>query len=353
MKKLIVYIVILIIAGLIGLQLFRNKKTIQTNAEISGIQVSKFPVLTYEVNQRNISQSFTVTGTFEAFRDLNFVSEVQGRVVKILVDKGDVVCQGQIIAQLDTVLLSSQLSLAEANYEKTITDLKRFELLAIGDAVSGQQLEEMKLANKTAKANFVLAQKNFTDASVKAPIAGNINERFIEIGSYLTPGMPIVQIIDMGKLKMVVNLSEQKVLQVKEKQQVSIAADLFPTNKMQGIVKSISVQSDNSKNYMVEIEFKNPDNQDIKLGMNGSVTFGNNNSTQILALPRKCIVGGMQSPQVFVVQNDTVVHLKNIQIGKEINDTLEILSGLSMGDKVVLSGQSSLREGTTVTVIND
>jgi membrane fusion protein, multidrug efflux system len=351
MKKVIFVAIVIILGGAIGVKLFFNKKSIQANAEISKISVAKIPVQVFEIRKTKLNQAFSISGAFEPNRDLIFVSEIQGRVVDIFVDNGDFIQEGQLIAQLDTELINNELLLAEANSEKSLSELKRYENLALGNAVTKQQLEEIRIANKTTKANLIIVQKKLKNSQIKAPVSGTINKRYIDKGSYLMPGAQIVQIVDVSKLKIFVNISETEVLQIDKGQKVLIVAALFPDIKYNGVIKSISVKTDDTKNYSVEIEFENSTGQKIKEGMNGTVTFNADENISALSIPRECIIGSIKEPQIYTVGNDSVVHLKEIKIGKILNSTVEVLSGVTEGEKVVISGQASITEGAAVKII--
>jgi len=351
MKKVIAIAIVIILGSAISIKLYFNKKSIQSNAEISKIIVSKIPVQVYEIKKTKLNQTFSINGTFEPNRDLIFLSEIQGRVINVFVDNGDFVQEGQLIAQIDTELINNELLLAEANYEKTLAELKRYENLAEGNAVTKQQLEEIKISNKTTKANLIIAQKKIKNSQIKAPVSGTINKRYIDKGSYLMLGAQIAQIVDVSELKIFVNVSETEVLQIEKGQKVSIVADLFPETKYEGIIKSISVKTDDTKNYSVEIEFENSIAQKIKEGMNGTVTFNADIDISALSVPRECIIGSIKEPKIYTVENDSVVHLKEIKIGRILNGTVEVLSGVVDGEKVVISGQASINEGSAVKII--
>ncbi|MFA5806219.1 MAG: efflux RND transporter periplasmic adaptor subunit [Melioribacteraceae bacterium] len=352
MKRIAIIVIILIAVGAIGLKLYFNKKTMQENAEISGIVVTKFPVKVAEVRKENLNLSFSINGAFEPVRELSFVSETQGRVVNVLVETGDYVHEGQLIAQLDTELINNELALAEANYEKTLSELKRFEELARGNAVTTQQFEDIKIANKTAKTNLTSAKKQLKNSQIKAPFPGTINNRYIEKGSYLMPGMPIVQIVDVRRLKIIVNVSETDVLHITKGQEVVVNADLFQGEKYTGKVKSVSVKADETKNYTVEIELENNPVKQLKGGMNGTVTFNENEIKSALTIPRESITGSLKEPKIYIVENDSIAHLREIKIGKVVNNMVEILNGLTEGEKIVISGQINISDGSVVSIIN-
>ncbi|TAL58820.1 MAG: efflux RND transporter periplasmic adaptor subunit [Bacteroidetes bacterium] len=351
MKRIIAITMILIAGGVIGLKLYFNKKAIQENAEISGIVVTKFPVMVAEIRKEKLNLSFSINGAFEPVRELSFVSETQGRVVNVLVETGDYVQEGQLIARLDAEQINNELALAEANYEKTFSELKRFEELARGNAVTAQQLEEIKISNKTAKTNLTSARKQLKNSQIKAPVPGIINSRYIEKGSYLMPGMPIVQIVDVRRLKIIVNVSETDVLQIIKGQEVVVHADLFQGEKYTGKVRSISVKADETKNYEVEIELENNPDKQLKAGMNGTVTFNEDKTKSALTIPRESITGSLKDPKIYTVGNNSMAHLREIKIGKVVNNMVEILDGVTEGEKIVISGQINIHDGSVVSII--
>jgi membrane fusion protein (multidrug efflux system) len=351
MKRIIrISIILTILVGACAAKLMYNKAKIDANSQPDTTIIS-IPVTVEIASVRPIENTFSITGNFQASKELTLLSEGQGRVIRILATVGDVVKEGQVIAELDDELFRSQLTLAEANFEKSSKDLKKFETLSKSEAVTTQQLQEIQLACLNAEASAVAARRQVANTKIKAPFSGTITKRHIEKGSLLMPGTAVIDLVDINTLKFMANLSEKEVASLTKGDQIRVQSDLYVGNDFLGKIKSVGVKADDAKRYPVEIEVQNSKEKPLRDGMFGVAVFGEDKGTEVLAISRKCIVGSIKDPHVYVIENNTA-HMRNLHIGKVTDNQVEVLQGLKAGEKVALSGQINLEEGKKVTVVN-
>ncbi|GAB3811702.1 efflux RND transporter periplasmic adaptor subunit [Pontibacter rugosus] len=350
MKKVFYIIAVLAVIGLIGYTLMNNKKDMAATAAIAERKSEAIPVVVTAPAMGKMDKSFTAQGNFIPEQDLTLLSETQGQVVKIYKDNGDRVKAGELLAQVDAQLLRAELVKAQANYSKTKRDLERFENLAQGDAITQRQLEDARLAFSNAEAGLISAKKRVADTSIKSPITGRINQKFIEVGSYLSPTTQLFNIVNVDKLKMNIKVSESQVGLISQGQKVQIKANAASNETFEGTVKAIASKGDNSLNYNVELQVSNPSDNPLKAGMYGTAYFEVADQREALLLEREAIVGSLQNPQVFVVQNGSAI-LKDIQVGNVQGNKVEVTGGLDANTKVVQSGQINLKNGTKITVL--
>jgi multidrug efflux pump subunit AcrA (membrane-fusion protein) len=123
----------------------------------------------------------------------------------------------------------------------------------------------------------------------------------------------------------------------------------MPDQKLKGLVTLIDVKSDPSRRYLVELLITNPGQ--LRPGMTGQVSFNDIASSEILAIPRMCLVGSSRNASVYVIENGKAV-LRNIQIGVGTGSLLSVLGGLQKSDEIVLTGQINLVDGAPVIVKN-
>lgn len=352
MKRiLIITFLIIFLVGACTLTLLMNKKKIDAKAKVDG-NLKSVPVFVTELKLQKMSDDFSVNGTFSAIHELTLLSEGQGKVVSLLFNTGDVVREGQILARLDDDLLKSQLSLAQANYEKAKSDFRKYEGLLKSDAVSNQQLEDTKLLLKKAETDVATIKKQLDFMSVKAPIPGTIVRRYIETGSLLMPGAMVADIVDISRLKFIANVAEAEAVRIQKEMKVDITSSLFPGQNYQGRVVSIGVRADESKRFPVEIEIQNDPKQALKAGMFGTALFTLGGNKEVLCIPRHSIIGSIKVPKVYVIENGRSV-VKDIRIGKATDMDVEVMDGLKPGDKIVTSGQINLDNNVQVTIVNE
>lgn len=350
MKKLIYILVVVAIFGAIAFTLMNNKKEMAAKAAVAEIKSEAISVALTEAKTAPIDKSFTAQGNFEPIQTLTLMSETQGQVKRVRKRKGDRVRAGELLLQVEANTMNADLNTVQANYEKAKRDLARFENLAAGEAITRRQLEDARLAVKTYEGQLVNARQRVNKTRITAPISGEINEIYVEVGSYLGMATRLYDIVNVDRLKLNVKVGEREVLLVRKGDAVKVKADVNAAETFQGKVTAIAAQADASLKYDVEIEVKNPSQNSLRAGMYGTAAFAIADTRDALLLAREAIVGSLQAPSVYVVQ-DNIARLKKVKIGTVTQDQVEIVEGLSAGEKVVRSGQINLQDGTRVTAL--
>jgi len=345
MKKIApIVITVLVVGGMVALLAYNKKKM---NAETtSTIQSEKrVAVSTITVEEENYSLEFTSNGIVQAVSELNFVSNVQGRVTAIYADNGKFVRQGEPLLKIESELLESDYNAALAAYEAMSQDVQRFTNSNKAGGVTDQQLDNMKTQLAAAKSRLDRSRKMFEDAVVKSPMTGVINSRYVELGSLIAPNAPLFDIVNDTRLKMTVGVSEGRVKMLSKGQKVSLTGSVAG-KKYSGTVNFIGIKTDRGLNYPVEIYLDRDD--DIQIGMYLKVLFSENTAHTGLLVPRKAIVGSAKAANVYLVQNDRAVR-REVVLGEMTGDKVEILSGISAGDEIITAGIMNVADGTELT----
>jgi RND family efflux transporter MFP subunit len=352
MKKILPIIIIIAVLGGGYYILTKNKEKNEAETAVVAEKNASVGVRTDTVKTEVPNLEYIANGTFEASQQLEFPAENNGRVVKVLVDEGDVVRVGQVLAVIKGDQLNIQLQNAKAAYENAQSDAQRYENAYKTGGVTKQQVDQAKLSLTNAKAQYDAARINIGDASIKSSINGIVNKRNIEPGSVVSPGTILFELVNVSTLKLKVNVTEQQVATLKKGDNVKVTASVFPDKAFEGKITFIAPKADSSLNFPVEIEIsRNPDNL-LKAGMYGSAVFGTGKSQQtpVMTIPRVAFVGGVGNNQVFVVK-DSVAKLTKIVSGRIFGDEVEVLKGLNNGEIVVTSGQINLTDGTKVNAV--
>ncbi|MBT1705725.1 efflux RND transporter periplasmic adaptor subunit [Chryseosolibacter indicus] len=352
MKRTIITIIIVAIAiAGAAFVLTNNKKKMQEQTDLAKKVNPTTPVQVAEVKEENVGGTFTATGTFAPSKQTVVVTEVAGKVLRISTDEGQYVTKGQLLARIEFATLAADLQSAEANLQKLSTDKARYERLVKSGGVTQAQLDDINLNYVNAEARAIAARKKLTDTYIKAPFAGFVNKRYVEEGAYVGAGKEMFEIVETTKLKMIVNVSESQVLAANEAKNVRVTADVYPGAEYPAKVKFIAAKADANLNFPVELEISNIKNKPLRAGMYGRATFEMPSGRTGLLIPRAALIGSINDAQVYVVNGDSV-QLKNIVAGTQYANTIEVVEGLSKGDKVVTSGQINLVDGAKVTVLN-
>jgi len=350
MKKVIYILIAVALVGLVAYKLIDNKKEMATEAAVAEIKSDAISVQLTEPKLGKIDKSFTAQGNFEPVQTLSLMSETSGQVKQVLKRKGDRVRAGELLIRVEANTMTADLATAQANYEKAKRDLGRFENLAAGEAITKRQLEEARLAVNSTQAQLVAARQRVNKTRITAPISGEVNEIYVEVGSYLGMATKLYDIVNVDRLKLNVKVDESQVLLIKKGQPVKVRANASGVDDISGTVKAIAAQADNSLKYDVEIEVKNPAQNSLRAGMYGTAAFDISDTRDALLLAREAIVGSLQDPSVYVVENN-IAKLKKVRIGTVTQNQVEITEGLASNQKVVQSGQINLRDGIKVSAM--
>ncbi|TXH21089.1 MAG: efflux RND transporter periplasmic adaptor subunit [Chitinophagaceae bacterium] len=343
---------IIIIAALlfgIGNVLTKNKaKNKAATDEVS--KKNEFVTVRVDtVRMQNMDASYLANGTFIPKQEVIVGAEVAGRVVRVLAKEGDYVRAGQVLAIVEGEKLDVNVANAQAAYNTAKINLERFESALKTGGVTSQQVDQMRLQFENAKNQLKASQITASDVTIKTSVAGIVNARKIEPGSYVNTGNAAFDIVNISSLKLRVNVDEKNVAALKVGQNVKINVSVFPENNYTGKIVFIAPKSDGSLNFPVEIEIVNTGNQ-LKAGMYGTATFGYGQSANAMVVPRTAFVGSVSDNLIFVAKGGKAVQTK-VQSGRNFGDFVEVLSGLTTGDQVITSGQVNIINGTAVQII--
>jgi RND family efflux transporter MFP subunit len=349
-KKALTTIIIILAVAVTVIILFTNKKRL--DEELKAMQQYSFvvPVEVITPQKRETMQTIVENGVLQSGAEVSILSETSGKILSVNGNMGDKIRIGQVLVTVEREVVESQYQLAKINLELAEKDLARYDNLAGGEAVTQQQLEAAKLKYQNALTQFTLAKKQLENTSIRAPVNGVISQRMVEEGSFLLPSMPVFTVLEQNRMVFTVGVAEKDVLTLGAGQKVLVSMDAFPGKDIAGSIRGISTVPDLSGRYQVEVELTNPDGE-LMAGMNGKATFTNEISDAGLIIPRKCITGSVRDGKVFIVSGDTVVS-KQVR-ALTLNETeVLVTEGIAETDRIVLSGQMNLQDGSKVRIIN-
>ena len=282
MKKKISYLisaVILIgIFGGIALKLKKNKAL--ASERVFHFNPADSPVLADSVlsgTGPDYAEDLVFTGTFEPFRETKISAEIQGRINHISVDAGSIVTKGQTLVQLDDALLQLQLQSVEVQIEGLTADVNRYSILAKADAVQGVQLEKAQLGLKSAQVQRAAIQEQIDKTTIKAPFGGVVVAKLNEVGGFAAPGVPLVHLLDIERLKFTINVAENDLKYFKTGQSHEIVADVFPDKKIVGKVSLIASKANAGNSFPVQFTVNNFSNHALRAGMFGKTELNAKN----------------------------------------------------------------------------
>lgn len=338
-----------------------GKPAAQDQAPTAGtsLQVS---VATVEL--ADIGRETSVTGVVEAFRKATVAAEVSGRVVARLVEPGDKVSKQQKMLALDDTLTKTAYAEAIARVAARKVDLasarsefERGKKLSSSAFISKDDMDSLRFAVQRAEAELQAgraaadsAARALADANIIAPFAGTAEAVHVQEGDYLTPGMSVVTVADFSRLRIRAGVTASEATLLTPKSNATLAFDVLGTATLQGEVRSVGRIADPaSGTYPLEIWLDNQADSPLREGMVASVQLPYAAGEQRSAVPVAAVFRRAGRMHVFTV-NDAVAHLTPVRIGRRGDAMVEVLEGVSVGDRVVVDGQFALRDGAQVVV---
>ena len=348
MKKKIIGITLLalIIAG-IGVVLANNKSKIDKAAHPEK-KIPVVPVKVFTVIEDSFDAGFTINGSTVPGKEVKIASEVQGKLVGLYIKNGDYVRQGQVIASLDASTYPVQLGSIDASIAKSKLDLDRYTRLVELGGATPMQAESVQLQINSLVADKKQVLEQISHMQIRAPFSGKVEEVPVELGSFVTYGTVLGQLIDNGTLKINVYLSEKEAFAVKTGQEVMITGAVLDQPK-KGTISMLSDKADATGKFLAEITISNRDQHNLKAGILVDVHFAAATIEKGLSIPVSALLGSATDARVYVV-NGNKVAIRSIRTGIVTADKVQVTDGLVAGDQVVISGQVNLENGSLISI---
>jgi membrane fusion protein, multidrug efflux system len=282
--------------------------------------------------------------------NLTVSAEVRGKVTTLSVREGQRVSKGDVIAHLDTrdyenSLRSTKASLAAAKASlKRLTELQRERLSTrsqLDDAVA--QVENYQAAMDTAALNL-------ERCAITAPMDGIINQRHIESGQYLNVADPVVEILQIDRVKIIVGIPESDVEAVRRLDSFEVTIDALDGRKFTAKKYFLSKTADSqARVYPLELALDNRKHE-ILPDMFARVEIVKEEVVDSLSIPLYAIISRNDQHLVYVVE-DNVAKAREVDLGIQQGWRIQAKSGLNSGDNVIVVGQRSVNDGTAVKVV--
>ncbi|MBN1885123.1 MAG: efflux RND transporter periplasmic adaptor subunit [Candidatus Krumholzibacteriota bacterium] len=309
------------------------------------------PVEIGAVISGDIAAYFTGTATVEAEQETEVVAKVGGVVERILVEEGDYVQAGQVIAKLDEEKIAVQLEQAQANLARLENSYRRNEDLHAKQLVSTEVFQQAKYDYEQQKAAFDLARLDLKYTDIRTPIAGVVAERLVKVGNMILPNQPVYRVTGLDPLIAVLHVPEKQISRLRVGQESRLQIDALPGADFTGRIKRLSpVVDPGTGTVKVTVEMRDPSRR-LRPGMFARVKIIYDVHENTVLAPKDAIMAEDRESAVFVVQ-DSIAVRRFVTIGYENTTHVEILEGLLPGDTLVTTGKSSLKDSSTVDIVS-
>ncbi|MFC1771042.1 efflux RND transporter periplasmic adaptor subunit [Candidatus Margulisiibacteriota bacterium] len=308
------------------------------------------PVKTLQTVYKSFSTYRTISGLTHANQDITLSSEVSGQIDKVLFDLGHNVKKGDLLLKVNRQMAEAQLQSAKANLNLAQINYNSQKKLYRKKLISEQQFESSKTKLQVVKSQYKIASIHYKNTLIKSPVQGFVAEKYVEKGEFLVPAKPVMRIVNLDKIKVLINLASKELKHLKPKDIVSIMVPSLSSNGFKGIVNAIGVVAHNkSKTFPAEIIMSNPGKK-IKAGMTCKVKFRNNYFPNVIVVPRDAIIEG-KPKTVFIAQDNNIAVQKEISILAE-EKGFAAIDGVSENVKLIVVGHKNVVTGEKIKIID-
>jgi RND family efflux transporter MFP subunit len=308
------------------------------------------PVEVAEVTTGSIASYISATANLVAEDQVKVLSEAEGRVEKLLVEEGDLVAKGQVLAVLVQDEAKIALSKVELKASNAKAALDRARGTREQGLISAEAFDKLKMDYDVASQEVAEAEWRLAKTVIRAPFAACVTERFITLGQHLRPGDELFSVADYNPLVARIYLPERDVIELEEGREVHIALAANPELSFTGRIRQIAPVVDTATGTVkVTVEAVRPP-AGVRPGAFVSIGIVREQHPTALLLPRESVIRELRTAHVFVTEDDKAVK-KAVELGIEEGDLVEVISGVAAGDKVVVAGQGGLDDGQRIKTL--
>ncbi len=330
-------------------------------------------VLLETVATATMQESLEVVGTVRSRTSALVAARIPGIISVLKVREGDRVHKGQLLAQLDAQENQANAAVAVAGIEEARRSLnesvsrkkladatfERYQQLFKEQAITRQEFDvkqtEKELSTQgvaRAEARLKQAQEGSKAAGtmadytkIIAPISGIITSKPADLGATVFPGQPVMTIEDEGSYQLDLAIPESMAVRVKPGAPVQITLDALNSSFTSRISEIVPTADPASRTFTAKVGLNQGG---LKSGMFGRGTITLESTVKGMAVARKAVIDRGAMTSVWVVDKDSIAHMRLVKVGKALGDKVEILSGLMDGERLISSGAEKISEGTKV-----
>jgi membrane fusion protein, multidrug efflux system len=358
MRKIIaaVALVLLVAGALVGIKALQIK-TLAAAAKSFAPPPEAVAVAT--VHQEQWQGTLTAIGSITAVQGVTITPEIAGIVAEISFESGAVVAKGDPMVRLDTSSEEAQLRAVEAQLDLARLNLEREKSLRKENMVSQADLDTADATMKQTQANADTIRATIAKKTIRAPFAGRLGIRQVNLGQFVDVGKPIVWLQTVNPVYADFALPQQEMAQLTNGLPARLQIDAYPDRPFKGVLTAVNPGLDQvTRSVGLRATFENPD-QLLRPGMFVRVELLLPEHQDVLVVPATSVQRAPSGDSVYVVEADGAegkgglkVRQQLVKLGQERGDFISIQTGLNKGDRVVSAGQFKLRAGMAVVEEN-
>ncbi len=306
-------------------------------------------VLTQPVTPALLRDVLTLPGETEPEDDVTVSAERSGKVEWLGIREGDLTTRDQLIAKIDESVLKAEWDKAETAHALASRQLGRREKLYDRGVVAKEELDQMTAGVDTDEAELRKTRSEYEQAFVRSPVAGVVNDVFVDQGEYIQAGSPVADIVNAKTLRINLNVPEMDVRFVKPGDKARIIVDAYPDREWTGTVDFVAVKADPAtRTFKARVIVDNADGA-IRPGMLARAALLRREIPDALAVPIY-VIQDKGGERVVYVAEDGFARARTVKPGAMEKDRVQIVEGLAAGDKLIVSGYDQVEDGMKVDI---
>ncbi len=326
-----------------------NNANSSTNTDTA--EVIAIPVEAALARHGEISSSYHTNTTLAARAETDVISKSSGIVQQVLVEEGDYVAAGQLLAVLENERQRFMLAKEQAELSRLDSELQRMAEMYQRKLISADVYEKLRWQHDAIKASVDLAELSVRETEIRAPIAGVVSRRYVKTGQLISQMAPqsLFHLVANAELEAVVHIPEQQLAQAKAGQAAILRfAGMLPVKaNVSRISPVVDAQSGTVRTTLII----DNSNGELRPGMFAQVELKFDVKPDALLLPKRAIMTIDNLHSVFVVDTEGKVSRRAVHMGYSSDTTVEIMDGVTLGEQVVIAGQGALKEQSLVNIV--
>ena len=308
------------------------------------------PITTMAVQRKDFETFVEVPASVVSKDDVMVSSDLGGPVVRLLVDEGDYVRAGQLVAELDAQLVRSNIAEVEQSLELARTVYEKRQRL--WDQNIGSEIEYLQAKNNVESLEKTIATLNtqLSKLRITSPISGVVDAVMIESGEMAGPGMPVVRVVSLSRMLVRANVPEIYVGKVKRGDQVTVSLPAINKELNARVTTIGQTINPNNRTFLLEVDVPNSD-QMLKPNLVGTIKIRDEFMEDQVVIPGRLVQNSYTGDFVYTLDNKNQIARKQaIETGSAANGEMVIVSGLDAGDILVDDGFRNVSDSSMVTV---
>ncbi len=305
------------------------------------------------IKSGNAVSVFRTTTILEADLESAVTSKASGIVLQINVEVGDKVEAGDVLAVLESEVQQLQYESANANYQKSLNNYQRAKSLLKKGLANKESVENLKFETRSLKTNLSQAKLDLDFTKITAPISGIITKRSIKKGNLIQLNTQVYEIVDFDSLQAVINVPEDKWRLFKKGLDVNFKFTGLEQDIAGKIIRVDPIVDSSTGTFKVVMDIDQSQEQvnNLRPGLFGKTEIVLDKHEDTLLVSKNAVIREDENAYVYQINDDNSVTKRTIEIGYEMDDELEILSGIEVDMRVVTTGKNNVSEESTVEVI--